>query len=130
MLVWKPEYSIGVQLIDEQHKYLFEIIDSAFELSKGDLRFGKYDQIALIIQDLCQYAKFHFITEEKYMIRINFKGYSSHKVEHDNFTLYINQINLEQVEEDPQKYIKDILSFLLNWLIDHVLLKDKLIKIE
>ncbi|MDR3585207.1 MAG: hemerythrin family protein [Desulfosporosinus sp.] len=130
MLVWKPEYSIGVQLIDEQHKYLFEIIDSVFELSKCDFRVGKYDRIALIIQDLCQYAKFHFVTEEEYMIRINYKGYSSHKADHNDFTEYINKINLEKVEEDPQKYITDILSFLLNWLLDHILMKDKLIKIE
>ena len=130
MILWKNEYSIGVDLIDQQHKYLFEIIDSAFELSKCDFRVGKYDRIALIIQDLCQYAKFHFVTEEEYMIRINYKGYSKHKTEHDDFTFYINKINLEQVEGDPEKYIKDILSFLLNWLLDHILLKDKLIKIE
>lgn len=132
MLVWKPEYSIGVDIIDEQHKYLFEIIESAFKLLKDNCSVdkSKYDGIALIIQDLCQYAKYHFATEEKYMIKINYKEYPSHKVEHDNFILYINKINLEQVEEDPQKYINDILSFLLNWLLDHILLKDKLIRIE
>jgi len=128
MLVWKPEYSIGIYLIDKQHKYLFEIINSAFELLKDDLSVDKYDGITLTIQDLYQYAKYHLVTEEKYMISINYKEYSSHKADHDNFILYLNKINLEQVEEDSQKHIKDILSFLLNWLLDHILLKDKLIK--
>jgi len=128
MLVWKPEYSIGVHLIDEQHKYLFETINSAFELLKDDLSVDKYDGITLIIQDLCLYAKYHFVTEENYMIKINYQGYSSQKVEHDDFIQYLNKIDLKQVGEDPQKYIENLLSYLLKWLLDHILLKDKLIK--
>ena len=130
MLVWKPEYSIGVSSIDVQHKYLFEIIGNAFKLLKKDVCVDKYEGIAIIIQDICQYAKYHFKTEEKYMIRINYEGYSSHKIDHDYFIQYINKINLEQVKGDPQKYIEDILAFLFNWLVDHILMKDMLIKVE
>ena len=130
MLAWKTEYSIGVNLIDEQHKYLFEVFDSAFQLLKEDTRVDKYDAITLIIQDLCQYAKYHFVTEENYMLRINYMGYSSQKVEHDEFIQYMNKIDFEHVGEDTQKYIEDLLAYLLKWLIDHVLLKDKLIPVE
>jgi len=130
MLEWKPEYSIGVDLIDQQHKYLFGIIDSAFELLKDDCCADKYNAIGLIIEDLRQYAKYHFTTEEDYMMRINYTGYSSQKDEHDNFIQYIIKIDLKCVKENPLKYIEDILSFLFNWLLDHILLKDKLIKAE
>lgn len=130
MLVWKDEYSIGVDLIDKQHKYLFEIGNNAYNLLKDDFCVDKYDAIVMIIEDLQQYSKFHFETEENYMIKINYKNYLSQKVEHDSFIKKINEIKLEQVEEDPQKYIGQILAFIIKWLPDHILLKDKLIKAE
>ncbi len=34
MLEWKDKYSIGVELIDEQHKHLFEIGNKAVKLLK------------------------------------------------------------------------------------------------
>ncbi len=129
MLVWKDEYSIGVDLIDKQHEYLFEIGNGAYKLLRDDFGIDKYDDIVLIIQDLSQYAKFHFKTEEEYMIKIKYKKYLSHKLEHDDFIQKINKINLEQVEEDPQKYIEDILAFVFNWLIGHVVLEDKLMQV-
>lgn len=125
MLVWKAEYSIGVDIIDIQHKHLFEIIESAFKLLKNDFSDDKYNGIVTIIQDLQQYAKYHFITEEEYMIKIQYNGYFNQKVEHDEFIRRIEIIDFKQMQRDPQKYIEGILSFVLNWLIDHILLKDR-----
>ncbi len=130
MLVWKDEYSIGVDLIDKQHKYLFEIGNSAYKLLRDDTCVDKYDGIGIIIQDLHQYAKFHFKTEEEYLIKINSKKYFSQKLAHDNFIQKIDNIDIKYVEKDPEKYIEDILSFVFNWLLGHILLEDKLIETE
>jgi len=45
MLKWKDEYSIGIELIDEQHKHIFEIGNDAYELLKNDLSLDKYSKI-------------------------------------------------------------------------------------
>ena len=128
MLEWKDEYSIGIELIDAQHKHLFEIGNSALELLKDDFCIDKYDRIAWIIEDLRQYTKFHFKSEEEYMLKIKYSKYFSQKVEHDDFIQKINEVNLQQVDENPKKYIEDILAFVFNWILDHILQKDKLIK--
>jgi hemerythrin len=130
MVAWKDEYSIGVEIIDEQHKHLFDIGNSAYKLLRDEFCTDKYDGIVSIIQDLREYTKFHFKTEEEYMLKINYKKYFSQKVEHDDFIQTIDKVNFEQVDEDPQKYIENILAFVFNWILEHILQKDMLIKAE
>ncbi|NMM61827.1 hemerythrin family protein [Clostridium sp. P21] len=127
MLVWKDKYSVGVELIDEQHKKLFEIGNRAHELLKNDFYVDKYDKIVEIIQELCEYTEFHFKAEEGYMLKIGSKQYETQKVEHDAFIKKINSVNLDKIDNDQQKSIEDLLAFVFNWIIDHILQKDKLI---
>jgi hemerythrin len=127
MLVWKNEYSIGVDIIDKQHVHLFEIGNQAYDLLKNELRIDKYDEVILILEDLRQYTKFHFQTEENYMMKINSPQLPSQKIEHAEFIKKIYDIDFRELDENTNKYLDDILSFIFNWILDHVLHKDKLI---
>ena len=31
--IWKDEYGVGIQLIDEQHKHFFEIVNKILDLA-------------------------------------------------------------------------------------------------
>lgn len=128
MLTWKDEYSIGIELIDTQHKHLFEIGNSAYELLNSDFCVDKYDRIVQVIEDLSQYTKFHFKSEEDYMLGIKYRQYFSQKVEHDDFIEKINAIKLDQIDINQKKYIEDLLAFIFNWIVEHILKKDNLIK--
>lgn len=130
MLVWKDEYAIGVDIIDAQHKHLFEIGNSAYQLLRDDFCIDKYDGVIQVIEDLREYTKFHFKTEEEYMLKIKYNKYFSQKVEHDDFIQKIEEINFNDIDEDPKKYLEDILTFIFNWTLEHILHKDKLIKSE
>jgi len=127
MIKWKDEYSIGIDLIDAQHKYLFEIGNSALDLLKTGSSLDKYSRIVQLIEDLRQYTKYHFKCEEEYMLNINYGNYSEQKLEHDNFIKKIDSYNLDKIAQDKDKYIEDLISFILNWILDHILQKDKLI---
>jgi hemerythrin len=128
MLKWKEEYCVGVELIDEQHKRLFEIGNSAYELMNNNIILDKYDRIVQILEDLRQYAAYHFKCEEEYMLSISYKKYFSHKVEHEDLIKKLNAINFEEIDENQDQYIKDLLAFIFDWILDHILTKDKLIK--
>lgn len=130
MLIWKDDYAIGVDIIDAQHQHLFEIGNAAYQILKDDFCIDKYDGVVQVIQDLREYTKFHFKTEEEYMLKINYNKYFSQKVEHDDFIQKIEEINLNEIDEDPKKYIEDILAFIFEWTLDHILQKDKLIKVK
>ena len=127
MLQWSDDYSIGVDVIDEQHKHLFEIGNEIYELLENYLALDKYDKIALIVQELADYTKYHFKTEEELMISRKYPRFLSHKVEHDDFMQKINELDLEDIDKDQDKHIREILVFVFDWILDHILKKDKLI---
>ncbi len=128
MLVWKDDYAIGVDLVDAQHKHLFEIGNSAYKLLKDDFCYDKYDSFVQIIDDLREYTKFHFRSEEEYMMKNNYRKFFSHKAEHDEFINKVNMVNLDNADENTEEYLEGILTFVFNWILEHILQKDKLIK--
>lgn len=127
MINWKEEYRIGVKLIDEQHKKLFELANKAFDLLKDDFYIDKYDDIIMILKELKNYAIYHFKSEEDYMESIKYRKILSHKVEHDDFIQKIEEVDIDKIDENQDKYILDLLEFIVNWIDKHILGTDKLI---
>jgi hemerythrin len=127
MVQWKEEYVIGVELIDEQHKKLIEIANKVYELLKNDFLTDKYDRIVEVIEELANYTVFHFNSEEEYMLSIGYKKFLSHKVEHDEFIDKINSFDLSKIDESQEKHLIDILNFIITWIDEHIIQKDKLI---
>jgi hemerythrin len=127
MLKWKNDYLIGVIEIDKQHEKLFEIGERAYELLKNDMYVDKYDRIVEVLNELKDYAVFHFKSEEEYMLSIGYKKFFSHKIEHDEFIKKVNNVDLNKVDENQDEYLLSIIEFVINWTSDHILQKDKLI---
>ena len=69
----------------------------------------------------------HFQHEEEYMASIRYKKLISHKVEHQEFTEKVASYNLDEVDENQKGVILELLEFLNDWLIHHILENDKLI---
>lgn len=127
MILWKDDYKIGVETIDNQHKKLFEIANSAYELLKNNSYIDKYDRIVDILEELRDYTVFHFRSEEEYMESIGYKRLLSQKVAHNDFIDKINSINLDEVDENQDKHIIELLDFIVNWISVHILESDMLI---
>jgi hemerythrin len=130
MLIWKDEYSIGIELIDAQHKHLFEIGNDAYALLRDDFCVDKYDMIIQVLEDLRQYAKFHFQSEENYMMEMCSNQLPSQKIAHAEFIKKIYGIDFKSIDDNQNEYLDEILKFIFNWILDHVLHKDKLIALN
>lgn len=124
MFTWKDEYATGVSIIDEQHKHLFEIGNTAYELLNNTLTIDKYDKIIHVIEELRDYAVFHFKYEEEYMLSIKYKKFLSHKVEHDEFIKKVDEVDLTLIDESQNEYILSLLQFVYKWISEHILVKD------
>ncbi len=127
MYEMKPEYYIGVDTIDNEHAELFRIANDAYELVKNDFVPDKFDDIVAIILKLKEYTKQHFADEEAYMLSIGYKRYLSQKTAHDEFIEKINGIDFESIDHNQTEVLLDILDFLNDWLVHHIVEKDKLI---
>jgi hemerythrin len=125
LIKWKDEYRIGIDEIDEQHKKIFNIANEAYELLKNEFYYDKYDRIIELLEELKDYAKFHFSFEEDYMLSIKYKGYFSQKVAHDDFIDKINSFDLNAIDENQDQYILEILDFIVDWISQHILGSDK-----
>lgn len=130
MILWKDKYATGVEGIDEQHKRLFELAGDIYELLNNDMLTDKYDQIVAIIQELKEYTVYHFRSEEEYMWSKRYRRYFSHKIQHLNFLDQVNGINLEHIDASQDQALRNILEFICNWLVEHILKLDKRIAEE
>lgn len=127
MYEMKEDYYIGVELIDKQHEELFTIANEAYLLLKNEFIVDKFDDIVAIILRLKEYAIQHFKDEEAYMLGIGHKKLLSHKTEHEDFIEKVNSIDFDTMDRNQTESLLDILEFLNDWLIHHILEKDKLI---
>ncbi len=125
MIKWKEEYRVGVALIDQQHQKLFEIANRAYNLLADEWRIDKYDDIIVILEELRDYALFHFSVEEEHMKKIGYQRFLSHKVEHDDFKEELNAVDLYKLDDDQETYLSNILSFVVTWIENHILKVDK-----
>jgi len=126
MFEMKEEYYLGLDTIDAEHKRLFEIAEEAYKLQNDEFVSDKFDYIVKILEELKDYTAFHFSNEEKYMESIQYKKMFSHKIEHQDFIEKLNQLDWDEIEKDQDKAISEILSYLNDWLINHILYTDKL----
>lgn len=127
MYEMKDEYYIGVEKIDMQHTELFHIADEAYMLLKENFVADKFDNIVAIIVGLKEYAIQHFADEEAYMLSIGYKKFLSHKTEHEDFIEKVNGIDFDSMDHNQTGTLLDIMEFLNDWLVHHILEKDKLI---
>lgn len=121
MIAWSDKYLIGVPDIDQQHKKLFEIANRAYELLKNDFYIDKYDRTVAILEELKDYTIYHFNFEQEYMLSIGYRKFLSHKVEHDDFIKKFKEMDFNDIDQDQDKYIMDILDFVLKWITGHIL---------
>ena len=120
---WKPELSVGIDMIDEQHKVWFEKAEKLFEEGKK----GKAKEyIGELLDFLEDYTKKHFADEEAYMKKISYPQYDLQKEAHTNF-----MTKLEKIKEDFNSSggnISVIIAankMIIDWLTNHISKMDK-----
>ena len=126
MYEMKPEYYIGIDMIDEEHKQLFKYADEAYELLHDEFTPDKYDRIDIILENLRNYTVKHFSDEEQYMESINYKKIFTQKVQHQEFIHKLDEFMEHHNDEveDQDEEIMGILKYLTEWLINHILYVD------
>lgn len=128
LFAFTDKYKTGIELVDDEHRRLFEIIDQTYTLIHDDFAHDKYDQIMHLLEQLKDYTEFHFRDEEKLMERIGYPDINSQKKAHSAFIEKLVDIDihdLDAMDDNQQQYLLDLVNFLVTWLSNHILGADK-----
>ncbi len=116
MLEWNDKYSVGISMIDEEHKKLFGILNKAI-LAKGNN--DNPDELREVLREITKFALTHFKTEETCMKKFNYPEYQDHKEEHRGFSTEIIAY-LHKVIKGDYQIVNEIIEYLKWWLANHI----------
>ena len=125
MYEFKEEFLTGIDMIDREHKRLFEIAENLYQLKCREFVTDKYDQIREILTELRDYTMTHFEHEETYMKSIGYKRMFSQLSQHDALRETISAWDLDAIDENQDEAIGDMLNLITDWLVNHILNEDK-----
>ena len=120
-LSWNDDFVIGIKTIDTQHKGLVEEINNLHIAMKEGR--GK-EVINSIVNKLVDYAGKHFNTEENIFDDYDYPDTKAHKEEHKNFVTKVLGYK-EKIASGQLLISVDVMNFLKDWLVNHILKSDK-----
>jgi hemerythrin len=119
-IMWHDDFSVGVRLLDDQHKRMIEIVN----------QLAGHPQVAVdseLVSDsltrLTQYALEHFHDEESLMEAVGYPDLERHKALHQEFRQKIAECCVAatlHVGVMPHALV----AYLHDWLSEHVLVED------
>ena len=119
-LTWSENDAVNIEAIDAQHQRMIKIVNHLHSL----LETKDHLEISKTFDELDEYLKEHFHTEETYMVDNKFPGYISHKLEHDRYYTKINNFKAAVEKNDLQLNL-EILNSLKKWFFNHLEINDK-----
>jgi hemerythrin len=121
-VTWSNSYSMGIKLVDDQHKGLLNFVNDLFNHATGNEE-EERAYFKEVIQQAVQYIKVHFHTEEKLMVSTKFPGYMKHKKIHDEFTKTVVK-SVQDFEAGKRLVLEKFAYFLKDWVLTHVAVED------
>ena len=119
-LQWSETYSVGVSILDEDHKRLIEIINRANDA------IAQKSSAEWLVQELKDYAHIHFAREEEMLMSANYPDIEEHQRQHGQFVEWLETVE-RTFRFTPGAYHlvgEAVSSYLNDWLINHILVTD------
>lgn len=120
IVAWNDAYALGVPEVDAQHQALFGMINEVWQAIVTPKAGANVTGILLRLE---HYTLMHFNTEEALMRAINYPRFDEHRNAHQAFIRQVAGERHRQATGQPLGL--DMLHFLNNWLIDHVMEADR-----
>jgi hemerythrin len=115
---WDKSLSVGIKLIDEQHKMLIQRLNDLEDACSKDVDAQK---VMKTLNFLIEYTDLHFSTEEKHMTSLKYPGLKDHRKKHGEFRAVLDGL-LDDFNEEggTQPLVESIDRFMVNWLVEHI----------
>ncbi|GAA0075673.1 hypothetical protein UT300005_00510 [Clostridium sp. CTA-5] len=124
MIKWDDNLKIGIKIIDDHHKYLFDLCRSLEMLLEKPIGVYKVDDAIKIICDFREFLTFHFYYEEIYLKKLNVSDLEEHLLEHEEFKNQIININIKNIYKENYNELKSLLNLSYGLVFSHMSDKD------
>ncbi len=120
LIEWQDSYSVGVDKLDADHKRLIAIINKVDEADRA----GK--SVQWVLEELRNYAEYHFRGEEERMKAADYPDIEEHMREHKAFIEWLATVERTyNLAPDAHFHIAETVNeYLRDWLTHHILLID------
>lgn len=119
---WSDEYSVGIRVIDNDHRELFDLVN---QLHEGLESHAGSAIIGQTTDRLIRYVKEHFKREEGLMFEYGYPGLEEHRRKHNEFVWLVSAIRKIVLECPHRLDGHKLLNFLSKWLTSHIMKTDR-----
>jgi hemerythrin len=112
--VFTDDLLVHVEVIDNDHKELYEITNALFISS------AENSGMDVVVSKLWKYTREHFRREEELMASKQYKGLAEHKTEHEYLVFKLEQLTGHLMEEGSAGITAEMSTFLTGWLREHI----------
>jgi hemerythrin-like metal-binding protein len=116
-ITWSEMMSVGVPILDADHKTLIGLINNLHR-SIGDDE--EYATLGSVLQALEEYADYHFAREERVMAACRYPSLEVHSRMHRRLTQQVRDLKAAYDADRTAVRAKECLDFLHKWLIEHI----------
>lgn len=118
---WSGNYSVNVGIVDEQHQEIIRLVNEMHDA----LRQRKSKEVlGTILNELADYAVRHFTVEEDLFQKYGYPEEAVHKEAHAALVRRVVELK-KDFESGRASINTDVMNFLKDWLINHILRIDK-----
>lgn len=123
LIQWTPDFSVGVESIDTDHKVLISLLNQLDEaISRADPR----STVQQVLDALYDYTVYHFSREEALMRACGYPDFDAHARVHSTLRAQVADIRERYARNPDSIHAREVLSFLKNWLTAHIVGRDHL----
>lgn len=120
LIRWQDSFSTGLSCIDSDHQVLVSLLNQLSEArEEGQAR----EVIGSVLNVLVEYTLSHFRREERVMEACDYPGLAEHKDQHRQLALKVRQMR-QVYDGGHYTAVDELLTFLKNWLVDHIIGED------
>ena len=117
---WDESFKTGVASFDSDHRELVRLIN---ELHSGLVSGFTISEMTFILDDLVRYTAVHFKREEELMDAHSYPDTARHKAEHADLVRQVSDFQ-DQLKQGKKFFTLQLMGFLKDWLINHILKTD------
>lgn len=121
---WRDQFSVCNDMIDTDHQYLLEIINKA----EASLKANQWAKLPVLLDELAHYGQLHFQREEQLARAIGYPQSDQLHVSHDALLVKLQEVRAGLGDSWSQAAINHFTAFLRDWLLNHVIKEDMLMK--